>query len=252
MQRIEDFILACADVSIPLILVFPIIYCAIVTDFKLKTRRSGRHLLSTLIISLIFSAIPVFLFGHKFFDYINIFIFVSIISAAVVYISTRRIISNEINEPRTEWHNSSDIKRFKTKEEYEAWKSQKLSQGRESQQKVIQDIQFIEKPEQINSSSPLVIKTIKDDIQEKSTKQITQQNKTEKLNKIYDKLGCIGTLNKNQSNILWAVDVLLSLISVGYGIYMFDDREIGQGVLFTFVLPIILNGGLFFYRAKEK
>lgn len=59
-------------------------------------------------------------------------------------------------------------------------------------------------------------------------------------------------MNKKQVIIIWIMAILLSFISVLYGIAMFDDGKLDQGLLFVFVIPILLIGGLAFYCAKEK
>jgi membrane protein DedA with SNARE-associated domain len=60
-------------------------------------------------------------------------------------------------------------------------------------------------------------------------------------------------MNSAQARVAWVVVILLSLCSVGIGIWDWYDKYFrAVQILLYLVVPILLIGGLAFYRAKEK
>ena len=60
------------------------------------------------------------------------------------------------------------------------------------------------------------------------------------------------TLTKTQVRIAWIIIIILSIISFFFGWAMGDIEKRLLSVIFQWLVPILLIGGLMFFRSKTK
>ena len=59
-------------------------------------------------------------------------------------------------------------------------------------------------------------------------------------------------MTKTQARIAWAAIIILSIFSFFFGWAMGDVEKVALSIIFQWLVPILLIGGLSFYRSKTR
>ncbi len=60
-------------------------------------------------------------------------------------------------------------------------------------------------------------------------------------------------MKKDQASLIRFLSLILTTVSVFWGLYMWlGERQVELGVIFTFVLPLVLIAAIFYHKRKHR